>query len=151
MKKAIKFSLIALFWIGIWYLTVFIYSAIKDMSLIYNPLFPYPHHVLKSLFKLLCSGSYYLSTLSTLFRIFISIIIAVVLGVLCAIACAKISILHSFIQPLLSTIRSVPVTVFVFILYLIIFDFTSMLITILMVFPIVFSNIYEGLKNIDNN
>ena len=151
MKKAIKLISVAVFWIGIWYLAVLIYSSMHDMDLTYNPLFPYPHDVVKSLFGLFSQADYYLATISTLIRILFSIIIAVVLGTFCAVACSKIKFLYAFIQPLLSTIKSVPVTVFVFILYLLIFDFTSMFITILMVFPIVFSNIFEGIKNIDKD
>ena len=151
MKRIIKICLITVVWIGIWYISVLLYSSINGMSLVYNPLFPYPHDVIKSLFVLFGNITYYLATITTLLRILLSIIIATVIGVLCAIACAKIKVFHAFIQPLLSTIRSVPVTVFVFILYLLIFDFTSMVITILMVFPIVFSNVYEGIKNIDKD
>lgn len=147
MKKAIKIASIIAFWVGIWYLAVLFYSLANDMDLSYNPLFPYPHDVILSLFGLLTKGSYYLATITTLLRILFSIIFAVALGTIIAIVCAKFSIIHSFIKPLLSTIRSVPVTVFVFILYLILFDFTSMFITILMVFPIVFANVYEGISN----
>ena len=151
MKKVLKFSLIFIFWIGIWYLAAFLYSYSKDLNLSYNPLFPYPHTVFSSLIRLFGTTDYYLATLSSLLRILISIIISVILGTLFSIACAKFNILYSFLKPLLSTIRSVPVTVFVFILYLIIFDFTSMFITILMAFPIVFSNVYEGIMNIDKD
>ena len=151
MKKTLKIISIVAFWLGIWYLSVLIFSLAKDMDLSYNPLFPYPHDVIKSLFRLFGTSIYYIATISTLARIFLSIVIAVVLGTLCAFACAKFKMLYYFLQPLLSTIRSVPVTVFVFILYLIILDFTSMFITILMVFPIVFSNVYEGILNIDKD
>lgn len=151
MKKALKISLITLFWIGIWYLAVLVHSLIYKMDLSYNPLLPYPHDVIKKLFELLTIGDFYMSTIASLLRILISIIIAVALGILFAIVCSKVNFLHSLIKPLLSTIKSVPVTVFVFILYLLIFDFTSMFITILMVFPIVFANVYEGIKNIDKD
>lgn len=151
MKKALKITFVILFWIAIWYLAVVIYSLFKGMELSYNPLFPYPHHVLLKLFDLLSNGSFYLSTISSLIRIVISTALAVILGVFSAIICSKFSFLHTLIQPLLSTIKSVPVTVFVFILYLLIFDLTSMFITVLMVFPIVFANVYEGIKNIDKD
>ena len=151
MKKTLKITFVILFWIGIWYLAVLIYSLSKGMDLTYNPLFPYPHHVIIKLFDLLSRGSFYLSTISSLLRIVISTLVAIILGVISAIICSKFDFLHLFIKPLLSTIKSVPVTVFVFILYLLIFDFTSMLITILMVFPIVFANVYEGIKNIDKD
>ena len=149
MKKALKIFLVALFWLGIWYLAVFLYSLFKDMDLFYNPLFPYPHDVLRKLFQLLGKGSFYVSTLYSLIRIILSTVIATALGVLAAVICSKISFINSLVKPLLATIKSVPVTVFVFILYLLIFNLTSMVITILMVFPIVFANVYEGIKNID--
>ena len=151
MKKALKITLVTLFWIGIWYLAVLIYSLIKGMDLSYNPLFPYPHDVIIRLFKLLLEPSFYLSTVFSLLRIIASTVIATALGVLSAIVCSKINFLNSLIKPLLATVKSVPVTVFVFILYLLVFDLTSMIITILIVFPIVFANVYEGIKNIDRD
>ncbi len=151
MIKVLKITLVALFWIGVWYLAVLIYSASKGMNLSYNPLFPYPHDVIKSLFSLFGEWDYYLATLSTLLRTLLSIIIGIVLGFGCAVICSRIDFINTLLKPLLATIKSVPVTVFVFILYLIIFDFTSMFITILMVFPIVFSNVYAGIKSIDKD
>ena len=103
MKKAIKITSIIAFWVGIWYLAVLFYSLANDMDLSYNPLFPYPHDVILSLFGLLTKGSYYLATITTLLRILFSIIVAVALGTIIAIVCAKFSIIHSFIKPLLST------------------------------------------------
>ena len=151
MKKILKFILIAVFWTGIWYLAVLFYSMYNEMDLAYNPLFPYPHDVIKSLFKLLSEKEFYISTVATLLRIIISMIISIFIAIFSAILCTKIKILNSFIQPLLSTIKSVPVTVFVFILYLLVFELTSSIITILMVFPIIFSNVYEGIKNTDKD
>ncbi len=151
MKKALKIILVTVFWIGIWYLSVFLYSLIKGMDLSYNPLFPYPHDVIIKLFQLLFKPSFYLSTAFSLLRIIVATVIATVLGVLSAVICSKIQLLNSLIKPLLATVKSVPVTVFVFILYLLIFDLTSMVITVLMVFPIVFANVYEGIKNIDKD
>ncbi|MBO5092222.1 MAG: ABC transporter permease subunit [Clostridia bacterium] len=121
------------------------------MDLANNLLLPYPHQVISKLLKLLLTGSFYLSTLASLLRIVISTLFAIIVGVLTAIISSKFEFLNDLLKPLLATIKSVPVTVFVFILYLLIFDFTSMLITFLMVFPIVFSNVYEGLKSIDKD
>lgn len=151
MKKILKISLIVLFWIGIWYLLSFVHTLIYNMDLANNLLLPYPHQVVSKLLKLLLTGSFYLSTLASLLRIVISTLFAIIVGVLTAIICSKFEFLNDLLKPLLATIKSVPVTVFVFILYLLIFDFTSMLITFLMVFPIVFSNVYGGLKSIDKD
>lgn len=151
MKKILKISLIVLFWIGIWYLLSFVHALIYNMDLASNLLLPYPHQVISKLLKLLLTGSFYLSTLASLLRIVISTLFAIIVGVLTAIISSKFEFLNDLLKPFLATIKSVPVTVFVFILYLLIFDFTSMLITFLMVFPIVFSNVYEGLKSIDKD
>lgn len=151
MKKILKISLIVLFWIAIWYLLSFVHALIYNMDLANNLLLPYPHQVIVKLFKLLFTKSFYISTAASLIRIVISTLLAVAVGVLSAIICSKFDFLNDLLKPLLATIKSVPVTVFVFILYLLILDFTSMLITFLMVFPIVFSNVYEGLKSIDKD
>jgi NitT/TauT family transport system permease protein len=151
MKKILKISLIVLFWIAIWYLLSFVHALIYNMDIANNLLLPYPHQVIVKLFKLLFTKSFYISTAASLIRIVISTLLAVAVGVLSAIICSKFDFLNDLLKPLLATIKSVPVTVFVFILYLLILDFTSMLITFLMVFPIVFSNVYEGLKSIDKD
>lgn len=67
---------------------------------------------------------------------------------------SKFSFLNDLIKPFLSTIKAVPVTVFVFILYIIFFRYkamTSMIITFLIVYPIVFTNIYQGIKSINTD
>ena len=151
MKKSLKISLTVLFWIAIWYLAVFLYSLRYKMDLTGNAIFPYPHQVIFKLSILLLKLDFYLATVSSLIRIVLATLFAVIMGVLFAILCSKFDFLNFILKPFLITIKSVPVTVFVFILYLLIFDFTSMLITFLMVFPIVFGNVYEGIKNIDKD
>ena len=98
MKKLLRVAAVTVFWLTIWYLAVIIFSLVKNMDLSYNPLFPYPHDVIKSLFKLLLTGSYYVATLASLLRIVIAIIIAVILGVITAVACSRINFLHLFIN-----------------------------------------------------
>ena len=141
MKKLIKFTLIPLFWIGVWYL-----CALKYGNQI---LFPYPHQVFVKLFDLLKTQNFYLATLNSLYRIFLGTLIAIILGIVCAIFAAKFDFINFLLKPLLSTVKAVPVTVFVFIVYLILFKNTSMFICILMVFPIIFSNVYEGIINVN--
>ena len=117
MKKLIKISLVALFWIVVWYLAVLIYSSINGMNLWYNPLFPYPHDVFKSMLELFGKGDYYIATLATMLRTLVSIIIAILLGFGSAVLCSRLDFIHTLLKPLLATIKSVPVTVFVFLIY----------------------------------
>ncbi len=154
MKKALKITLIAVFWVGVWYLLSFLHALYFNLDLANNFLFPYPHQVIKKLFELIGTASYYLSTMSSLIRISFSTVVAIIVGIGTAIFASKFSFLNDLLKPLLATIKSVPVTVFVFILYIIFYRFialTSMVITFLIVFPIVFANIYEGIKNIDKD
>ena len=151
MKKALKISLTIIFWIGIWYLAVLLYSLKFDLKLTGNDLFPYPHQVIIKLSSLLLKLDFYLATLSSLLRIAVSTSFAVIFGVVFAILCSKFDFLNFILKPFLTTVKSVPVTVFAFILYILIFEFTSIVITFLMVFPIVFANVYEGIKNIDKD
>ena len=141
MKKILKYTLIPLFWIAIWYL-----CAIKYGNKV---LFPYPDQVILKLFELLKTSTFYLALINSLYRIFLGTFIAIVLGVILAILAAKINFVNSLLKPLLSAVKAVPVTVFVFIVYLILLKNTSMFICILMVFPIIFTNVYEGIINVN--
>lgn len=154
MKKALKITLIAVFWVGVWYLLSFIHALYFKLDLNNNFLFPYPHQVIKKLFELLGTSKYYLSTLSSLARISISTFVAIIVGFGSAIVAARFNFVNDLLKPFLATVKSVPVTVFVFILYIIFYRYialTSMIITFLIVYPIVFANIYEGIRNINKD
>ena len=105
MKKVLKFSIIFLIWISIWYLLSFFHALIYDMDLSNNLLLPYPHQVISKLFVLLTKGNFYLSTASSLLRIIISTVLAIVFGVLFAILCSKLEFLHDFLKPFLAAIE----------------------------------------------
>ena len=134
MKKTLKISLTVVFWVGVWYLAVLLYSLIYDMDLNGNALFPYPHQVIIKLSALLLKLDFYLATIFSLFRIVISTFLAIIFGVLFAVLCSKFDFLHLILKPFLTMIKSVPVTVFVFILYLLIFVLFSLLLPFGLIF-----------------
>lgn len=144
MKKAIKFIAIGFCWILIW----FIVSILIDIPL----LFPAPDAVFHRLGELVITESFYKIALASFVRILIGILIAVVTGALLAFLSAIFKPVYDFMTPFVSVVKSTPVVAFVFLVNMLIGNGkTVIFICFLMVFPIVYSNIYQGIKSTDKN
>ena len=144
--KLLKIVLITLFWVGIW----------EIISLIINKplLFPTPISVIKKLFTLLFTVSFWKTTLFSLYRVGLGIVIAIILGVLVGLICSFSKIVYEIISPFVTVIKSTPVASFI-VLFIVLIkngnEITPIIISALMVFPIVFSNVYKGIESIDKN
>lgn len=144
MKKVIKVLVITLFWILIWYL----FSLIINLPL----LFPAPWDVIKRIGELVITGSFYLIVLSSLGRILLGILIALILSFVMALICTLSKTVYEFFIPLVSIMKSTPIVAFVYLVNLFLHsENTVIFICFLMVFPIVFSNVYQGIKSTDKN
>ena len=142
--KVLKVALISLFWILIWQ----IISLILDMPL----LFPGPISVFKRLLELIITKEFIISSLSSLLRIFLGIIVATILGTVLAVLCSLSKIIHNVFYPILTIIKSTPVVSFVLIIWLFIGEQrTPIIITIMMMLPIVWASVYQGIKNVDKD
>lgn len=144
--KFLKILLITVFWLGIW----------EVISLLINKplLFPSPIDVFKKFFDLIITASFWKTTLLSLYRVGLGIIIAIILGTTMGLLCSFSKMAYSFIFPLVAVIKSTPVASFI-ILFLVLIkngnEITPIIISSLMVFPIVFSNVYKGIESIDKN
>lgn len=133
-----------LFWFGVWEVA----SRIIDSKIF----LPAPHLVLVRLFELFTEQVFYKSIAFTFTRIaqgfFLGAIIAVVLSVIAY----RSELSEILLKPLMLTIKSVPVASFI-ILVLIWFSSKnlSVLISFLMVLPVVYTNVLQGLKSTDKN
>lgn len=144
MKNLLKFTLIGFFWILVWY----ILALIIDLPLI----FPSPLSVIIRLGELLTKWGFYKIALLSFVRIIIGIFIAVCGGCFMAFICSLSKIIYDFFIPLVSIIKSTPVVAFVFLVNLFIgSEKTVIFICFLMVFPIVFANVYQGIKSTDKD
>ena len=140
----LKVSLISLFWLIIWQIA----SLVINMPL----LFPSPIDVLIRLTELIVTKEFIISSLASLFRIFLGIIIAIALGTALAILCSISKIAHNLLYPILTIIKSTPIVSFVLIIWLFIGEQrTPIIITVMMMLPIVWANVYQGIKNVDKN
>ena len=137
MKILKKIGIIAL-WVVLWQAAALI---------IHNSiLFAGPAETVKSLISMSGDGEFISSVLSSYGHIMGGILIGVVLGVLLGIASYKVELVKDMLAPLTSVVKAVPVASFA-VLVLIWFGSSnvSTVISALVVFPIVYTSILEGL------
>lgn len=142
--KVLKIVAISLFWLGIW----------EILSLILNipMLFPGPLSVLKRIFELLFTREFIINSSMSLLRVFAGIMISTLIGIILAILCSASRIVYDVIYPILTVIKATPVASFVIIIWLFLGEQkTPVIITIMMMLPIVWSNTYQGIKSIDKS
>ena len=139
-----KSVLVFLFWIGIWFALSFRINS--------EFLFPSPKSVIQALFELYLTADFWKSAGYSLLRVLLGIIISLVLGTLLAIITKHSKIIHSLLSPLLVIIKTTPVASFI-ILALLWLDrnILPLFVTSLIVIPIVWSNVTEGIGAVDKD
>lgn len=139
-KKLFRRILVAAIWIAVWYAA---YSIVRQEILIVSP-----DQVLFRLISLMGEGEFWTSTFSSLFRIVTGFLLATALGCIVAIL-AKISpFLYDLFNPVIRIIRATPVTSFIILaLIWLKTDSVPVFASFLMVFPIVWENVYKGIQN----
>lgn len=148
MMKSFKFPkwsyapLAILFWITLWWIV----AAIFDQPL----LLPTPLQTLRALGTLAATGEFYLTVLFSLSRILLGILLAMVGGALLAMLTVKSALCHHLFSPLLALFKATPVASVIFLILLWVGrDNVPLWIAFMMAFPIVWSNVREGLLNTD--
>ncbi len=134
--------LVGLIWLLIWQLA---YLAIgKDLLL------ASPAQVLASLVKQAGQKQFYQSTILSLLRIQAGFLLGLVFGSILALSTSRFVFLHRFFAPAIGAIRATPVASFI-ILALVWMSSSNVVIFIvfLMVLPIVWANVAEGIQKTD--
>ena len=142
LKKTVKAAGVLLFWIGVW--------ALLSWRVNRELLLPSPGAVFLRLLELAATTSFWLTLLSSLWKILLSIATATLLGLLLALATRRVPLLKALLAPLLSMIKSTPVASFI-ILALVWMGRSAVpaFICALMVVPIVWENVSAGISNTD--
>ncbi len=132
------------FWLAVWFLISFRVNS--------ELLFPSPSAVLKALGALAVTSEFWISSLYSLLRVTCGIVISLVTGTLLAVLTEKIKFLRALLSPILGVIKATPVASFI-ILALLWLErgILPLFITALIVVPIVWSNVSEGLGSVDKN
>ena len=142
MKKIFAGFGVFFFWIIIW----------EALSLIVGQelLLPAPLQVLTVWFGLLKTGEFWTATGMSLLRILIGFAAAVVVGCLLAACTARIYVVRMFLSPILQLIRTAPVASFIILTFVWIQeDYIPAFIAFLMVVPLVWANVEEGIHRTD--
>ncbi|MBQ8310053.1 MAG: ABC transporter permease subunit [Clostridia bacterium] len=142
LKKICRVLLIAAFWICVWAFAAWRFG--KPL------LFPSPLTVLQTLVSMLQTPQFYMITTTSLGNILLGILIALMGACTLAILTFAIPFLKELIAPIMAVIKATPVASFI-ILALIFIGSAKVptFITVLIVFPIVWTNLDEGLCKID--
>ena len=140
--RIIKKTAAVAFWVVIWQLI-----AVK----IALPLIlPGPGLVIKRISELVMTPEFWDIVTHSLWRITLGIAVSIVLGVIIGIASARISLVNLLLSPILSLIKATPVASFI--LLAILWMDSNILpsfISVLIVIPVVVSNISAGIKSTD--
>lgn len=131
------------FWILVWQ---FIYIAVNKEILVVSPF-----AVIKRLFDLSFTYDFWIVILFSVIRILKGIFLGISAGVFLSVLCFKYKLIYILFYPVLSVVKSTPVASFIIIaLVWIKSENMPSFISFLMIMPIIWGNLYEGIKNIDN-
>ncbi len=142
--KLLKIIGVSVFWVAVW--------ALISLAVNSEILFPSPISVVKALASLVTTGEFWLSTCLSLLRVFLGILLSVIVGIILAVLTVNVRILDTLLSPLISVIKATPVASFIILAWLWINSGTlPVFITSLIVIPIVWSNVCEGIRSVDKS
>ena len=134
--------LAAAFWIAVWHLA--------SMWLGQEILLASPVSVIKKLGELLVTVSFWQAIGFSFVRIVLGFLMALVLGTVLAIAAYRFKALAVLLDPLITMIKSTPVASFIILCLIWIPSRNlSVFISFLMVLPVVYANILQGIRQTD--
>lgn len=133
---------VAIFWIGAWELLCLTVAS--------ELLLPSPLRVVTVWFDLAKTSTFWVATGYSLLRISVGFLLAVLCGCLLAAFTARVKLAKALITPILKVIRAAPVASFIILaLVWIKTDSLPLWISFLMVLPIVWANVEEGILQVD--
>lgn len=130
------------FWIAVWFLL--------SWSVNSKFLLPSPSDTIIALGGLVSDGEFFVIAAITLGRIVLGVLISLLVGIALAVLTECSRIAKALLSPALTVVKSTPVASFI-ILALLWFDrnLLPLFITSLIVVPIVWSNVCEGIRSVD--
>lgn len=139
-----KKTMIIVIWLVIWQIVCL---------LVDNPIFfAGPLEALKELAHMVCFGNFWNSVFHSLLRITGGFLAAFFFACLLSAAAYRIGLLEDFLSPFVTLMKTVPVaSVVVMLLIWFGADYLSVYITFMVVFPNIYLNVLNGLKNTDRD
>ena len=135
-------ALVALFWLEVW--------QVASQWVGQELLVPAPAVVLRRLGELAVTWTFWQTVLRSCLRIMEGFLLALMLGTLLAVGTSLSKGLRRLLYPLQSIIKATPVASFIILaLVWISTRHLSIFISFLMVLPLVWSNLYQGIQKVD--
>jgi len=143
-KKLLHSVISIAFWITVWY----IISKIVNREVLVAS----PFSVLNRIIFLVQKDYFWISAAMSLLRIMLGFAISVISAIIFAVLSVKIKIIQILLEPLMTIIKSTPVASFI-ILAIVWLDISHIpaFTSFLMVFPVMWTNIFTGIKSTDIN
>ena len=142
MKRFARGALTLAFWLAVW--------AALALLVHRELLLPAPWTVVRRLCELAATGAFWRITAVSIGRVLLGVAGAVVLGVVMAVACTASKTADALLRPLMTVVKSTPVASFVVLaLIWIARDWLPVFIALLMVLPVVWSNVCTGIRSAD--
>lgn len=142
MKGLLKRAAVAAAWLALWQI---LYLALGRAIILPSPL-----SVARRLAELIITLPFWRDIAASLTRILIGYLSALVIGTAIGILTAKSRVMDAFLSPLSRIVRATPVASFIMLLFLFATkERIPMVTSFLMVMPVVWSNVYEGITDAD--
>ncbi len=146
VKRILRRILIALFWILLWQ------GAISLANLNLLIAVPTPVSTASAFLRLCKESEFWLSAVSSLYRVLAGYLLAVIVGTVFAFLSDKFTFLGEFFSPVLRLMRAVPVAAFIILVFLWVPDQNIPgLIAFLTVLPLIWSNCHQALSTVDKS
>ena len=130
------------FWLGVWEVLAIIVG--------HSYFLPHVSETALALVNLFKSENFLEVTLLTLARILLGITFGTLIGGTLAIISHKFKLLHALISPINSIVRATPVASIIILLWISMNgNSLAVFVSFLMVFPIIFQNLYDAFSSID--
>lgn len=142
LKKACKIICVSAFWIAVW--------AVLSLKISSTLLFPSPIEVIRALAALAVTADFWKSTLLSLLRVILGIAVSLAVGSALAALTERSRLARAVLSPILGIIKATPVASFIILALLWINrGVLPLFIIALIVIPIVWSNVSEGIRSVD--
>jgi NitT/TauT family transport system permease protein len=144
INKLIKNIISAMIWLLLWEI---IYLIVKQEILIVSPI-----TVFKRIVELIFDSEFWAIALTSISRVLAGFLLAVITGVILAVITSVVPMAYEFFHPAISVIKATPITSFIILaLVWIKSSDVSVFMAFLMVLPIIWGNVSEGIKNTDKS
>ena len=144
LKKAIKSILILTFWLAVWETASLLVRNELKLFL------PSPVAVFTKWLEVGFTAEYFSAAGATLLRIFAGFVFGTAFGFVLGLLTSNIKTLYSLVSPVLRIIRATPVVSFIILAFLFIkVDALPVFISFLMVVPLVWQTVHDGISNSD--